>query len=131
MSTDGYDRLDDMQLQSALFFINEDIPSPFLSPTEDNPFLGFVRELDFDAATVAHMDQAAAQWRDLFPDATMKEAMMFMAGVLSLFYWTEWRCADGENDIMLSTMQVMDAIGEDATRLCSQAWEVIRRNVEG
>jgi hypothetical protein len=115
----------------ALFFINEDVPSPFLTPTEENPFLDFVRVLDNDVSNIAGMDQAAAQWRDLFPDATMKETLMFMAGVLAMYYWTEWRCSADPYGIMLSTLEVMDAAEEDATRLCSQAWEVIRRNVEG
>ena len=111
----------------AYFFPIDRVPTPFITPMSDNPFLSFVMPIDNAVSSVAHMDQAAAQWRELFPDATVRETFMFMAGVLAMFYWAEYRMAEDPYGIMLSTVDVLDMAEEDAMRLCSQAWEVFRR----
>ena len=114
----------------AYFFPVDKVPTPFITPMSDNPFLSFVMPIDSEVSSVAHMDQAAAQWRELFPEATVKEMFMFMAGVLAMFYWMEWRCSDDPYGIMLSTVDVLDMAEEDAMRLCSQVWEIFRRQHE-
>ncbi len=45
-----------------------------------------------NAETTSVIDQAQAQWRDLFPDATEQDRHMFMAGVIAMHAWVQWTC---------------------------------------
>ena len=123
----SYNTMDSSEA-SALFFVGDGWPAPFITPTDENPFLYFVKEIDSDVSSQAHMDQAAAQWRELFPDSEMKDILMFMSGVLAMYYWMEFRLGE-ETTLMLSPIDVLEASEEDAMRLCSQAWEVLKRGI--
>ncbi len=53
-----------------------------------------------DTETTSVIDQAQAQWRDLFPDASERDRHMFMAGVMAMHSWVQWTCLQVETPTM-------------------------------